>query len=267
MNKQDILKLYKNEEDKLLVAKTLDKLTMSTSKNKITNTDFLDLRQINIVEKLLNKIKCEKFILYGGYSEAERKLIIFYPDKFEQQIVEKSYNNIINVIQITLRNELRGKYTHRDYLGGLMKIGIKREKIGDIVVYENGADILVLTEISKYVITNIQELTRFSKSNIEIKKLEELHNIEVKKEELQITISSLRLDNVISELARTSRTKAEEIINSGRVFVNFENEYKTSKLIKQGDIITIRGKGRFEIDGVIGNTKKGKIILKILHLT
>ena len=62
------------------------------------------------------------------------------------------------------------------------------------------------------------------------------------------------------------KTKVEEIISSGRIFLNFENEYKCTKLIKQGDIITIRGKGRFEINSIIGNTKKGKIIIKVLHL-
>lgn len=266
MNKQDILKYYKNEEDKLLVAKVLDKFTIANTKNKITNTDFLDLRQINLIEKLLKQIRCQNYICFGGYENAERKLVIFFSDKFESNIIEKNYNQIMSIIQITLPNELKNKYTHRDYLSGLMKIGIKREKIGDIIVYENGADIIILNEISKYVLTNIQELTRFSKSNIEINKLENIHSVEIKKEEINITVASLRLDNIVSELAKTSRTKSEEIILSGRVFLNFENEYKSAKLIKQGDIITIRGKGRFEIDSVIGNTKKGKVILKVLHL-
>lgn len=266
MNKQDILKYYKNEEDKLLVAKALDKFTIATTKNKITNTDFLDLRQINLIEKLLKQIRCQNYICFGGYENAERKLVIFFSDKFESNIIEKNYNQIMSIIQITLPNELKNKYTHRDYLSGLMKIGIKREKIGDIVVYENGADIIILNEISKYVLTNIQELTRFSKSNIEINKLENIHSVEIKKEEISITVASLRLDNIVSELAKTSRAKSEEIILSGRVFLNFENEYKSAKLIKQGDIITIRGKGRFEMNSIIGNTKKGKVILKVLHL-
>ncbi len=266
MNKQDILKFYKTEEDKLLVAKTLDKLTIATTKNKITNTDFLDLRQISILEKLFKQLHNENHICFGGYKNAERKLVIFFSDKFESNIIQKNYNQIMSIIQIILPNELKNKYTHKDYLSGLMKIGIKREKIGDIVVYENGADIIILNEISKYVITNLKELTRFSKSNIELKQIENIHEVQIKKEEINITVSSLRLDNIVSELARTSRTKVEEIISSGRIFLNFENEYKCTKLIKQGDIITIRGKGRFEINSIIGNTKKGKIIIKVLHL-
>ena len=69
---------------------------------------------------------------------------------------------------------MQGKYSHRDYLGGLMKLGIKREKVGDIFVFEDGADILILDEISKFLLNNIYSLTRFSKSNIEIINIENI---------------------------------------------------------------------------------------------
>ena len=169
----------------------------------------------------------------------------------------------MQIIEIILPNELQGSYTHRDYLGGLMKLGIKREKIGDIIVFNEGANIIVLNEILDFVNGNITSLTRFSKSLIQTKKIEELHKQEIKTEEIQIIVSSLRLDNIVSELAKTSRTKAGEVINSGRVFVNFENVIKDSKTIKEADIITIRGKGRFKILEVMGNTKKGRFIVKV----
>ncbi len=263
MNKQEILKKYTKEEDRLLIAKVLDKMEFAKSKNKITNTDFLDLYQKNLVQKLLNSIKCENYLFFGGNDQAERELVIFYPEKLEKQFVEKNYNNIMQIIEIILPNELQGSYTHRDYLGGLMKLGIKREKIGDIIVFNEGANIIVLNEILDFVNSNITSLTRFSKSLIQTKKIEELHKQEIKTEEIQIIVSSLRLDNIVSELAKTSRTKAGEVINSGRVFVNFENVIKDSKTLKEADIITIRGKGRFKILEVMGNTKKGRFIIKV----
>ena len=134
-------------------------------------------------------------------------------------------------------------------------MGIKREKIGDIVVFDEGSNIIVLNEIIDFVKINISSLTRFSKSYINIKRIDELYEKEVKTEELQIIISSLRLDNIVSELMKTSRTKAKEIVNSGRVFVNFENIIKDSKTLKEEDILTIRGKGRF--------IKNRRIILKV----
>lgn len=263
MNKQEILKRYIKEEDRLLIAKVLDKMEFAKSKNKITNTDFLDLYQRNLIQKLLENIKCENYLFFGGNNDAEREVLIFYPEKLEKQFVEKNYNNIMQIVEIILPNELQGSYTHRDYLGGIMKLGIKREKIGDIIVFNEGANIIVLNEILDFVNSNISSLTRFSKANIQTKKIEELHKQEIKTEEIQIIVSSLRLDNIVSELAKTSRTKAEEIINAGRVFVNFENVIKDSKTIKENDIITIRGKGRSKILEVIGNTKKGRFVVKV----
>ncbi len=264
MNKQEILNKYSKEDDKLLIAKVLDKVEYTINKNKISYTDFLDLRQINIVEKMLNRIKVTNYKFFGGLQEeAERKIIIFIPENLDESAVEKNYNEILSIIRITLPNELIGKYEHRDYLGGLMKLGLKREKIGDIIVYSEGADILVLNEITKFCLINIQELTRFSKSKIELKKVEDIKKVDKQKQEIKITVSSMRLDNIVSELANTSRAKAVQIINEGRIFVNFENEYKVSKILNIGDIITIRGKGRFKLIELVGNTKKQKCVIKV----
>lgn len=263
MNKQEILNKYNNEEDRLLIAKILDKLEYAEIKNKITNTQFLDMRQKSIVQKLLNNMKCTNYCFFGGNEQVERTVALFYPIKFDIKIVEKNYNSIMKIIEIILPNELQGKYSHRDYLGGLMKLGIKREKIGDIIVFKEGAHIIVLNEVIDFVKENVTNLTRFSKSNIKIKQIGELHKQEIHTEEMQIIVASLRLDNIVSELAKTSRTKAEEIIREQRIFVNFENVVKDSKTLKEEDIITIRGKGRFKILEIAGNTKKGRFILKI----
>ncbi len=263
MNKQEILKQYNKEDDRLLVAKILDKIEFAQTRNKITNTDFLDMYQNMLVHKILNSLKIKNYIFYGGFEEAERKIVIFYPDKFNENIIQKNHSNIISIIEIILPNELKGKYNHRDYLGGLMKLGIKREKIGDIVVFDEGAHIIILNEISEYTKTSLGELTRFSKSNIQIKDIDQIHIQEIKKEEIRIIVSSLRLDNIVSELAKTSRTKAEEIIRTERVLVNFETTTKDSKLLKQENIITIRGKGRFKLLEIMGNTKKGRFIVKV----
>lgn len=192
-----------------------------------------------------------------------RKMIIFYPEKYNEQMLEKNYSSIMHIIEITLPNELRGKYNHKDYLGGLMKLGLNRQKIGDIIVYSEGADIIVQNEIVPFLEQHICTLTRFQKAKIRVKAIEELHECIVKKEEMEIMLSSMRLDNIVSELSKTSRAKAQEIIKSERVIVNYEVATKDSKQIKVGDKITIRGKGKFEIKEQVGNTKKGRIILMV----
>lgn len=260
---RDILNDYKEKDDKILLAQILDKIEMVGKKNKIEYTDFLDLAQIELVEKFINKIKIENYMSYGGFEQAERKIYVIYPEKFNSLVVERNLSSIVQIIRIELPDDLKGKYSHRDYLGAIIKLGVKREKIGDIIVDENGADIIVDRDISEFLLDNLGGLTRFSKSTITIQNIEDLRPVEIRKEELDIIVSSLRLDNVISELARCSRNKALDIINMERVFVNFECETKKTKQIKPCDMVTIRGKGRFFIKEIMGQTRSGRTIVKI----
>ena len=82
---------------------------------------------------------------------------------------------------------------------------------------------------------------------------------------MDIRVSSLRLDNIVAELARCSRTRANEVILEQRVFLNYMNEENNSKLVKENDVVVIRGKGKFNILRIDGQTKKGKIILVVEH--
>lgn len=260
---REILNDYRDKDDKILLAQILDKVESVENKNKIEHTDFLDLAKIELVQKFINKIKIENYMSYGGFEQAERKMFVIYPENFNSVVVEKNLSNIIQIVRIELPNDLKGKYTHRDYLGAVIKLGIKREKVGDIIVDDSGADIIVDKDISKFLLENLGELTRFSKSTITIENIEDLRPVEIKKEEFEIIVSSLRLDNVISELARCSRNKALDIINMERVFINFECETKKTKQIKTGDMVTIRGKGRFFVKEIVGQTKSGRTIIKI----
>ena len=110
---------------------------------------------------------------------------------------------------------------------------------------------------------NLEQLIRFKKAKIAIENIDELLNKETEFEEFKIIISSNRLDNFISELAKCSRTKATEIIEEGRVFINSENEIRLSKKINEKDIITIRGKGKFVFDSIEKETKSGKVVVNI----
>ncbi|OKZ66086.1 MAG: hypothetical protein BHW02_02595 [Clostridium sp. 28_12] len=231
----------KEKDDKILLAQVSDKIEMCENKNKIEYTDFLDLAQIELVQNYIDKLKIENYMSYGGFEQAERKMFVIYPEKFNSTVVEKNLASIVKIVRIQLPDELKGKYTHRDYLGAVIKLGVKGEKF-DI----SGA---------KFVGYNIDGLL--------IEKIDNLRTVEVRREERDIIVSSLRLDNVISELARCSRNKALDIINMERVFVNFQCETKKTKQIKTGDMVTIRGKGRFYIKELVGQTKSGRVIVKI----
>lgn len=260
MEKQELLKKYIKDEDRLLIAKCFDKSEICKTRNKLESLGFLDLYQRSILEKCMENGNV-KYMFYGGFDSSERTILILCPDKLDIELIKDSFFKIVRII---LPSDLKGKYTHKNYLGALMKLGIKREKVGDILVREDGADIIVEKTIAEYVKQGLSELTRFSKSKFDLIDIQELQKSENKKEELSIIVPSIRLDAIVSELIRNSRTKANEAILSGRVFINSESILKNSKAVKPGDIITIRGKGKFEFAEISGNTKKDRFILKIL---
>lgn len=262
MNRQEILENYKNQEDRLLVAKVLDKLEFLKNRNKIESTDFLNLNEQDIITKLLKKIHFENYYFFGGNDFSERKVAIFYPEKLTEEMCKKNHKNILTVIRIELPRELEDEYNHSTYLGAIMKLGIEREKIGDIYAKTTSSDIVIKKEVAKFLIQNLGSLTRFENSEIEEKSIDELEKVNVDKVEISAIVASLRLDNIVSVLAKTSRSKAVDIIERERVFVNFKLETKSSKQIYEGDIITIRGKGRFEFIAVTGNTKKGRYVIQ-----
>ena len=251
MDKQELLKQFPKQEEKLLASKILDKLKFTHTKNQVQVTNFLDMYEQNTANKVLQINNETNYILYGGYEEAQRKMLFMYPNKMQEIFLNEEVKNPaiiqkIKVISIKLPQELQGKYKHSEYLGGIMKLGIEREIIGDIIVNDH-----------------LQDLTRFQKSEINIKEISELNIVPTKKEEMVILIPQMRLDVVVSEILHLSRSKANEIISEERVFINYELKTKNATNLKENDILTIRGKGKFEIGEILSTTSKGKIRLQV----
>ena len=265
MDKKDILDRYKKVEDKLLISKFFDKIDLCEKTNKIETTDFLNELEQNIIKKVINLAEIDNCVFSGGFDDADRKLAVIYPEKM-RNIFENDnfkFDTIFSVFRIKIPEQDVKSFNHSVYLGGIIKLGIKREKIGDILVFDDGADIIVKKETEKFLYANLQTLTRFRDADVDNILLADVINTEKKFEDIKLITSSLRLDNIVSELARTSRNKANEIIEQERVLINYEQESKNTKLVKEKDVVTIRGKGKFIIDEVIGNTKKGNYIIMV----
>lgn len=263
MQKQEILKSYPEPEDKLLVSKLLDKINDRDLRNKIVTTEFLNMHEKSICEEILKKEKIPDYIFTGGFEDAERTILILYPYKLGEEYIKTQLESWLSVIRIVLP-KYNEEYTHREYLGGIMKLGIKREKIGDIIVLKDGADIIVASDIADFLKQELANLTRFSKSKIEIKSIYELRNVASKKEEETIIVPSYRIDVIVGEALRTSRSKASNLIDEERVFINGQTCKNGAKPAKIGDKITVRGKGRFEIKEELGATKKDNLRIKIV---
>lgn len=250
-----------NKEEKIILAKLNDKIRLCKTKNKLVNTEFLNMYQENIIRKELERIKAKNYILTGGYSEAESKILIMYPEKITEEIAKENITNIIKVIKIQLPNEQKGKYQHRDYLGTIMQFGLERERIGDIIVYEDEAYVIVLSENAQYIKDSLQTTKKFKKSKIEIIDIVEMKVKKPEFEEIKISVSSQRLDNFISEICKISRSETTRLIASELVSINCKIETKQTKTVETGDVLIIRGKGKFIVSDFLDINRKGKQVV------
>lgn len=191
---------------------------------------------------------------FGGYEGAQRTVLGIFPDWDEGN--ECDYP----IIAVTFRYRKTDKLSHRDFLGALMALGIKRSSVGDILIGEGEAVVFVLRDISEYVVSQISRIGAVGVS-VEVGKPAVLPTASDFIEGSG-TVASLRLDCVVSELSGKSRGAAAEFIEAGYVSVNSSAVCKTSANIKAGDIVTLRGKGKFIIVSACERSKKGRIILR-----
>ncbi|QIB67879.1 RNA-binding protein [Aminipila butyrica] len=255
-------------EDKLTLALAEDKLTQCRDHYMITNTNFLDMRQQTICKNVGRGCGDVRAFYYGGYGDAERRVAVFVPDYVgaesqEQLLAYFSENKEDNPLTL-----IRAKHSgykalsHRDYLGSLTGMGIKREAIGDILVSENGADILILKEMLDFLLLNYGKAGR-TYLELTAEELSDIYIPEGLTEEKSCTVASLRLDNVVAAAFGLSRGKAAEAIKAGLVFVNSMQMAKAEKSLSQGDKIVLRGKGKVILKEIGGNTRKDRIFIML----
>ena len=154
------------------------------------------------------------------------------------------------------------KLTHRDYLGSILGLGLKREVTGDILVTENGADIIVMEEVRDFILLNYSKVGRTSLLLEEVP-LSELHIPEQKTVMIKDTVASLRLDNVAASAFQLSRAKAGEAVRAGLVFVNSMQSEKPDMQIAEGSKLVMRGRGKAYLRTVGGRTRKDRIFIEI----
>lgn len=239
------------KEDKILIGQAEDKMKQCETYYMPTRTGFLSLHERTIVNGIRPLPGVQKSLI-GGYDEAERVVCVFLPDYGTKE----DALNELGVIRVSKKPGGR-ELTHRDYLGSLLSLGIDRSVVGDILVRDNGADIICLDEICDFILTHYFSAGR-TELTVERVDISELNVPEIQFKEMTDTIASLRLDNVISSAFRVSRTKATEAINRGLVFVNNLEVNKIDKKVEEGDKIVLRGKGKIILDQIQGKSRKDR---------
>ena len=247
-------------EDRLLLAKVLDRARQAQDRNIPAATDFLSPQQQMLALDLLRLAGLPEtsYMPSGGYDGAERKIILFLPDWLDAENAEEDLP--IRCLRAAFRAE--DSLNHRDFLGSLMGMGIVREKLGDILVGADSADLIVLGTVADFLLQNWNSAGRAKLKVSEIAAAH-LHIPELKCQEVRDTVSSLRLDAVASTGFRMARGKAADLVSSGRVQLNWRECTKPDKLLVAGDTVSARGFGKFVLAEVGGTTKKGRTSIVI----
>ena len=252
IDRRKVLDHIRSPEEKVMLARVLDACDIVLNNYRPQGTDFYDPRRTILITSLVNSIDGLKTAAWGGYEQAERKRILLLPDNYDG---EKPLPIVCLLIE---GNFKMSKVTHRDYLGALLGLGIKREKLGDIVVLENGAQVFVAEEISTFITANVEKIGRV---RVAVRELADqaINLPEQKFKEIRATVPSLRLDVICGASFGTSRSKIAKEIMSEKISLNWQPCSNLSQLVMEKDIISGRGRGRVEIYEVGGQTKKGRI--------
>ena len=200
---------------------------------------------------------CQKsgvpYWLYGGYPESERKMLV---------ISSLNREELLPCFPFTLLqfggSDL-SSISHRDVLGSLMSLGIRRELLGDIIAQDGKVAVFVAERIKDYLIQNVTSVGRQTVQLSEASPDFQLPNPRFDKQRL--TVASLRADAVVGTFCRCSREKACHLIDGKSVYVNHILLEKKTKEIRAGDRVIVRGFGKWIIDQCGDLTKKGRSVL------
>ena len=248
------------EPERPAMRRVLDHLSRMVDRDTASATDFLTPAQQTQAGTILRTagIAPEQYRFWGGYGGAERQTLLFFPAYLTpaQGISQAP----IRCLRAAFRRE--EGLCHRDFLGSLTALGIVREKVGDILVSPDSADVLVLDTVADFLLQNWQSagraalrLREIDPGDVQVPQAVFLHRRD--------TVSSLRLDAVCAAAIQVSRRRSAELIAAGRVQLQGQVCTKPDRPVMPGAQFTIRGGGKFALEETGSPTKKGRIPITI----
>ncbi len=238
-------------DNELLTARVGDIADIVQKTNHFKFLGFLSLEEAVLCDRIISK-RNVRFSFFGGYEGAVRVVMGCFPDWAE--------DIPFPITPITFTYRKSDVLRHRDFLGAILSLGLKRETVGDILIGDGYAIVFVLDEICDFVISQIDKVARVG---VTLKKGCELPLPKASKlSEFSATVSSDRLDCVVGALCGFSRSQSLSKIEGGFVSLNSQPCEKSTKTVFAGDAVTVRGIGKFIIDSISDKTRKGRIVLK-----
>ncbi len=260
MNKTELLnKFSKDPEERVVLARALDQLDRAGRRSIPCATQFLSPAQRAALEPLLAASGHPRHLFHGGFEGAERTICVFLPDWQDPEDWEPS--DELAAIQCAYP-PTGADLTHRDLLGGLMGIGLTRERVGDILAGETAAQIVCLRDAAPIILSQFDQAGRYRLKLKEIS-LAELAPAPAQVKLVHDTVAALRLDAVLASGFSLARGKAADAVTGGRVSLNHRECVKPDKAVEAGDVITCRGMGKCVLKSVGGQSRKGRIIIEI----
>lgn len=261
MNKTELLnKFSKDPEERVVLARVLDQMERAQSRSIPCVTQFLSPSQQAAAQSLLAAAGHPKHLFFGGFDGAERAVCAFLPDWMEPEIWREDSENPVGAVECIFPKD--AQLSHRDILGGLMGIGLTRERVGDVLILDGRAQIAALKESIPIILSQFDQAGRYRLRLREIP-LSELSPAPAQVRLIQDTVAALRLDAVLSAGFSISRGKAADLIAGGRVSVNHRECLKTDKAVAEGDVLTCRGLGKCVLTHVGGQSRKGRVIIEM----
>ena len=248
------------KQDDFLRGQIEDRIRQASDSYMMTATAFLDPHERAVAEEAAKAPIGREIrrVFTGGYPDAERVVLLCLPDYVGDPA--EAENEVLTVIRASVPAGGR-KLRHSDYLGSLMGLGIERSVTGDILVRENGADIIVLKEMAAFLLDNYAKAGR-SYLTLEEVPLSALIVPEGTRELHRDTVASLRLDSVAASAFGLSRAKAQEAIRKGLIYLNSVEELRTDRAVEEGDRIVLRGKGKVRLTAVGGRSRKDRLYIE-----
>lgn len=240
------------DKEQLLKNRLTELAARADSRCIWTYSEFLTLAQQDELMRVERSLPCP-VQLYGGLPAAERKIAVFGS---EELCASPAAPPIVCVRIEPVRQKFADALTHRDFLGSLMALGIRREVLGDIAVLSNVGYLICLDSVSGYIADNLTEVRHTS---VRCALCEMPEEVALPPEPVELVVASERLDAAVAAVFRLSRSEAQELISSERVFISGRMARSPSAEIRDGSVISVRGLGRFIYEGILRETRKGRL--------
>lgn len=242
-----------NENDQMLINRLAELSRRAFSRGCYAYTEFLDIAEQDVLSKMSFPRGSAPFRLDGGHNLAERKLAVFG----DEESTGYAETPPIACVRISpLSQKFADELGHRDFLGSLMALGLRRSVFGDIIIDSNEAYLFCLESAAACV---IEQLTKVKSTSVSCT-LSDAPDASLRlPEETSINIASERLDAMIAAVYRLSRSESQQLITIGRVYVDSRLTENTSFMPQPGAIVSVRGSGRFIYEGIERETKKGRL--------